>query len=99
MDKLEQDGREEILQAWVQKLLKAFEMDDLKVDIHAVLNVAGVAAHQVIRPAAPLTTYIAGLAAGLAAGSGQADDEAAMAMALGLAKQLAAAESPREPAQ
>lgn len=99
MDKPDAALQDQILEEWVAKLLKAFEIDDLTVDIHAVLNVAGVAAHQVVRPAAPLTTFIAGLAAGLAAGSGQASEEATMRMALGLAKQLAAAESPRESAE
>lgn len=88
------ENREELLEQWTQTLLDAFEIGDLDVDIHAVLNVAGVAAHSVVRPAAPLTTFIAGLAAGLAAGSGQAPEAAAMKAALGLAKQLAAAQAP-----
>lgn len=88
------DKRDELLEQWTQTLLEAFEIGDLEVDIHAVLNVAGVAAHSVVRPAAPLTTFIAGLAAGLAAGSGQAPEAAAMKAALGLAKQLAAAQAP-----
>lgn len=86
------ENHDELLQQWTRKLLAAFEIDDLEVDINAVLNVAGVAAHSVVRPAAPLTTFVAGLAAGLAAGSGQAPEDVAMKAALGLAKQLAAAE-------
>nr|WP_247647188.1 DUF6457 domain-containing protein [Arthrobacter sp. E3] len=82
------------MQEWTDKLLAAFEIADINVDVHAVLNVAGVAAHSIVRPAAPLTTFIAGLAAGLAAGSGQADEATAMKAALGMAKQLAAAEAP-----
>jgi uncharacterized protein DUF6457 len=35
-----------------------------------VLAVAGVAAHAVMRPAAPITTYLAGYAAGVAAAGG-----------------------------
>lgn len=88
------ENRDELLEQWTQTLLEAFEIGDLDVDIHSVLNVAGVAAHSVVRPAAPLTTFIAGLAAGLAAGSGQASEAAAMKAALGLAKQLAAAQAP-----
>ena len=88
------ENHDDVLEAWLAKLLAAFELADVKVDTHAVLNLAGVAAHAVVRPAAPLTTFVAGLAAGLAAGSGQATDQAAMAAALGLDKQLAAAEAP-----
>ncbi|MGA7203067.1 MAG: DUF6457 domain-containing protein [Specibacter sp.] len=88
------ENHDEVLQAWLAKLLEAFEIADIEVDTHAVLNLAGVAAHSIVRPAAPLTTFVAGLAAGLAAGSGQAGEGAAMAAALGLAKRLAAAEAP-----
>jgi len=62
------------LEPWVSELLEAFEIPDAPIDIDAVLSLAGVAAHQIVRPAAPLTTYIAGFAAGLAAGSGQAPE-------------------------
>lgn len=88
------ENRDELLEAWTKKLLEAFEIGDVEVDVHSVLNVAGVAAHSIVRPAAPLTTFIAGLAAGLAAGSGQAPEAAAMKAALGLAKKLAAAQAP-----
>lgn len=44
---------------------------DTGVDIAAVLALAGTVAHSVMRPAAPLTTFIVGYAAGLAVGSGQ----------------------------
>lgn len=88
------ENRDELLQEWTKTLLEAFEIGDLEVDVHSVLNVAGVAAHSIVRPAAPLTTFIAGLAAGLAAGSGQAPEAAAMKAALGLAKKLAAAQAP-----
>ncbi len=88
------DSQDELLQEWTNKLLAAFEIADVDIDIHAVLNLAGVAAHSIVRPAAPLTTFVAGLAAGLAAGSGQANHAGAMKEALGLAKQLSAAEAP-----
>ncbi|MBP2411897.1 molybdopterin-guanine dinucleotide biosynthesis protein A [Arthrobacter stackebrandtii] len=88
------ENHDELLQAWTQKLLEAFEIADIEVDIHAVLNLAGVAAHSIVRPAAPLTTFVAGMAAGLAAGSGQVDEATAMKAALGLAKKLSAAEAP-----
>src|SRR6185312_4474892 len=46
------ENHDELLQAWTQKLLEAFEIADIEVDIHAVLNLAGVAAHSIVRPAA-----------------------------------------------
>nr|WP_237280269.1 DUF6457 domain-containing protein [Subtercola vilae] len=42
---------------------------DLTQHIDAILALAGTAAHAVVRPAAPLTTFVAGYAAGLAAQS------------------------------
>lgn len=86
------EDQDQILQAWMAKLQEAFEIADIEVDIAAVLNLAGVAAHSIVRPAAPLTTFVAGLAAGLAAGSGQVDEATAMKAALRLAKSLSAAE-------
>jgi hypothetical protein len=38
-------------------------------DRDAILGLAGKAAHTIVRPAAPLTTFLAGYAAGLAGGS------------------------------
>lgn len=66
------------LDDWVAELLKGLEIPDTPVDVDAILGMAGVAAHSIIRPAAPVTTYIAGFAAGLAAGAGMADDKASM---------------------
>ncbi|MEZ2389462.1 DUF6457 domain-containing protein [bacterium RCC_150] len=82
-------SQEETLEEWCRSLLQAYELEDVEVDINEVLSLAGVAAHSVVRPAAPLTTFIAGLAAGLAAGSGQASDTASMEAALGVARKLA----------
>lgn len=42
---------------------------DLDLDVERVLDLASVAAHAVKRPAAPLTTFLAGFAAGRAGGS------------------------------
>jgi hypothetical protein len=41
---------------------------DLEVDVRTILDLARVAAHQVDRPAAPLTTFLVGYAAGLRGG-------------------------------
>ncbi|ALV44299.1 hypothetical protein MB46_01000 [Arthrobacter alpinus] len=91
------ENQDEVLQAWTKKLLAAFEIADIEVDVDAVLKLAGVAAHSIVRPAAPVTTFVAGLAAGLAAGMGQTSEATAMAAALGMAKALAAAEAADQP--
>ncbi|NYE96359.1 hypothetical protein FHU41_002609 [Psychromicrobium silvestre] len=77
-----------ILDAWCSELLAKLEISGTPVDIQAVLALAGEAAHGVVRPAAPLTTFIAGFAAGLAAGSGQASDDLAMRSAIEAARQV-----------
>ncbi|WP_171046783.1 DUF6457 domain-containing protein [Pseudarthrobacter sp. NamE5] len=83
-------SQDETLDEWCRSLLQAYELEDVQVDVNAVLALAGVAAHSVVRPAAPLTTFIAGYAAGLASGSGQATNTASMASALAVARSLAA---------
>lgn len=85
------DDRQKLLHDWTEKLLAAFEIDGTDVDIDAVLGLAGKAAHGVVRPAAPLTTFVVGYAAGLAVGSGQADEQLAMRSAMAVADALCAA--------
>lgn len=84
-------SQEETLEEWCRALLQAYELEDVPIDVSTILSLAGVAAHSVVRPAAPLTTFIAGFAAGLAAGSGQATNAAAMTAAMDRARTLAAA--------
>ncbi|MGG5173818.1 NTP transferase domain-containing protein [Pseudarthrobacter sp. J1763] len=60
--------QDEVLEQWCADLAQALELEDIEVDVQGILNLAGVAAHSVVRPAAPLTTYLAGLAAGLEVG-------------------------------
>jgi hypothetical protein len=90
-------SQDETLEDWCRALLQALQLEEVEIDVNEVLSLAGVAAHSVVRPAAPLTTFIAGYAAGLASGSGQATDadpmQAAMAVARRLAKDYAAAEA------
>ena len=95
-------SQDETLEEWCRSLLQAYELEDVQLDINAILSLAGVAAHSVVRPAAPLTTFIAGLAAGLAAGQGKASDAASMTAAMDVARTLAAdydAESAGTPAE
>ncbi|OUM41219.1 DUF6457 domain-containing protein [Arthrobacter sedimenti] len=84
------DDRNKLLHDWTEQLLAAFEIDGTDVDIDAVLGLAGKAAHGVVRPAAPLTTFVVGYAAGLAVGSGQADEQLAMRSAMAVAEVLCA---------
>ena len=73
------------LPEWSDELCAALGLD-LDVDIKAVLDLARDAAHQIERPAAPLTTFLVGYAAGLRGGS-PADIAACVATASGLAGQ------------
>ena len=65
-------SQDETLEDWCRALLQALELEGVEIDVSEVLALAGVAAHSVVRPAAPLTTFIAGYAAGLASRPGQA---------------------------
>lgn len=60
------------LDDWVVTVSAELGLHDVQVDVEQVLDLAGDAAHAVVRPAAPLTTFLVGLSAGRAGGS--ADD-------------------------
>ena len=47
-------------------LAEALELEGVDVDVTRVLSLASDAAHAYIRPAAPVATFLAGLAAGRA---------------------------------
>jgi hypothetical protein len=83
-------SQDETLEEWCRSLLQAYGLEDVQVDINAILALAGVAAHTVVRPAAPLTTFIAGLAAGLSASSNGAGSAGAIDSALATARSLTA---------
>lgn len=62
------------LQAWVAKLTEALGTD-VEIDeetMHIVLDLARDAAHEIARPAAPLTTFLVGIAVGRGASVGAA---------------------------
>lgn len=65
------------LDAWVVELADALGVDTAAVDRDLLLDVARDAAHGVARPAAPLTTFLVGLAAGQQGGSAASIREAA----------------------
>lgn len=64
------------LDAWADELSTALDVDPAATDVQLVLDLARDAAHAVTRPAAPLTTFLVGLAAGLR-GADRADVTAA----------------------
>lgn len=84
------------LAAWSQQLVAALEISDLVVDVDAVLDLAADAAHAVLRPAAPLTTFVVGYAAGLAAAGGGSSADAVRS-AIAVARHLCEAEASSEP--
>jgi hypothetical protein len=57
------------LDDWVVMVATELGISELDVDTESVLDLAADAAHAVVRPAAPLTTFLAGFAAGRAGGS------------------------------
>jgi hypothetical protein len=60
------------LDAWTAELAAELGVDPAAVDVTLLLDVARDAAHQVARPAAPVTTFLVGLAAGLRGGDADA---------------------------
>lgn len=50
------------LQDWLATLLRDLGLEDASVDVRLLLDVSREVAHAVERPAAPLTTYVLGLA-------------------------------------
>ncbi|MDT4905462.1 MAG: hypothetical protein QOH52_3478 [Pseudonocardiales bacterium] len=66
-----------VLDDWITELAAALGVDPAALDRNLLLDVARDAAHAVARPAAPLTTFLVGLAAGLRGGGKEAVDDAA----------------------
>jgi len=56
------------LSAWNTRLSEALGLD-IEIEIDDILDLARDAAHQIERPAAPLTTFLVGYAAALRGGS------------------------------
>jgi molybdopterin-guanine dinucleotide biosynthesis protein A len=82
------EQEDELLRQWGARLVEALAVEGLEIDLKSVLGLAGRAAHSVLRPAAPLTTFVVGYAAGLTVGAGQATSEAAVKSALDVGFQL-----------
>ena len=49
------------MKSWVDAVKKELSLD-VSVDVEALLDIARVAAHTIERPAAPVTTYLLGIA-------------------------------------
>ncbi len=77
------------LDSWTAAVCAEFGIDVAAVDVRQVLDLARDVAHQVDRPAAPVTAFLAGLAVGAGA---SADDVVARVLAL-----LASWDAPDEP--
>jgi hypothetical protein len=65
------------LDNWTAAACEKLGIEVALVDVRQILDLARVAAHQLERPAAPLTAYLLGLAVG----SGQPADQAAAQLA------------------
>ena len=63
------------LHEWADKLAAALNIEP-HFDMSQILDLAGDAAHSVVRPAAPITTFLVGFAAGRAGGTPENLDEA-----------------------
>jgi hypothetical protein len=66
---------------WVRRLCEALDVPFADVDVNAVLDLARDAAHNVDRPAAPVTTYVVGYAAARRGGGAGAVTEVTQAAA------------------
>jgi hypothetical protein len=54
------------LSDFAKALAEALELEGVEVDVAGVLSLASDAAHAYLRPAAPVATFLAGVAAGRA---------------------------------
>lgn len=61
-----------VLDAWVAALARELEVDPGDLDVQGILDVARDAAHNVMRPGAPIATFMVGYAAALKGGGAQA---------------------------
>ncbi|MWV49212.1 molybdopterin-guanine dinucleotide biosynthesis protein [Rathayibacter sp. VKM Ac-2803] len=67
------------LSAWWRELTEALGLGEVPIPHDVLLSLAGDAAHGVVRPAAPLTTFLVGYAAGLEGGGSDALNRAVSA--------------------
>lgn len=82
------------LHDWIDELCDALDLD-VEIDEGLILDVAREAAHRVVRPAAPISTFLLGYAAAMAGGSVEKTEELA-ARALDLAARWEGGEDPEK---
>lgn len=73
------------IDVWTAQLASELDLDIHELDVQALLDVARDTAHSVVRPAAPLATFLVGYAAGQRAAAGhdiERECEIASAVAL-----------------
>jgi hypothetical protein len=70
-----------VFDRWIDELCVALDIDD-DLDVDEILDLARDAAHNIERRAAPVTTFLVGLAAGRAGGEAAVGDAVAKAAAL-----------------
>lgn len=75
------------VQEWSDELAAALGLDPEVIDVDEILGMTGVVAHAVVRPAAPMSAFLVGLAAGL-----QGGERGAIERAVAIAKDLAQAQ-------
>jgi hypothetical protein len=81
-----------VLEKWIDSVCQELGLDPADVDRKLILDLARDVAHGVARPAAPLTTYLLGLAVG-----GGADAEATARRVVALAEGWAAPDDGQAP--
>ena len=86
------------MERWITEVCTALGLDPSAVDMTALLDVARDAAHAVARPAAPITTFLVGLAAGSQGGGRDAVRSAASRVQQLCAQREAATPGPAHPA-
>lgn len=90
------DGSIDAARAWADELCAELGIAPEDVDIEAVLGIAGLAARTIVRPAAPVTTFLLGYAAGRAHGAG-GDEPGAFDDAQTVIRRLASGRRAQEP--
>lgn len=80
---------EQTLADWNERLSVALGVPP--ADIDEILGLAGVVAHGVVRPAAPLSTFLVGYASAVLAAGGMSPEDA-FSQAVAVARELAQSE-------
>jgi hypothetical protein len=77
---MSEDNTMKVVDEWTNAACRMLKIDPEVLDTHLLLELTKEVAHEVARPAAPITTFLAGLAAGQAGGDGPAIRQAVQKM-------------------